>query len=122
MVRVMALSDGYLTLFTIDPKTGKYIEYSSSDDFDSLGAKKDGNDFFGQAYVDAFTYCYEEDRQRFQEQVTQENVLRVIRERGNFSIDYRLIIRGNLVSRHKVLLLETVPHTLHPWDVTSQHQ
>ena len=94
MVRVMALSDGYLTLFTIDPKTGKYIEYSSSDDFDSLGAKKDGNDFFGQAYVDAFTYCYEEDRQRFQEQVTQENVLRVIRERGNFSIDYRLIIRG----------------------------
>ena len=66
MVRVMALSDGYLTLFTIDPKTGKYIEYSSSDDFDSLGAKKDGNDFFGQAYVDAFTYCYEEDRQRFQ--------------------------------------------------------
>jgi hypothetical protein len=94
MVRVMALSDGYLTLFTIDPKTGKYIEYSSSDDFDSLGAKKDGNDFFGQAYVDAFTYCYEEDRQRFQEQVTQENVLRVIRERGSFSIDYRLIIRG----------------------------
>ena len=94
MVRVIALSDGYLTLFTIDPKTGKYIEYSSSDDFDSLGAKKDGNDFFGQAYVDAFTYCYEEDRQRFQEQVTQENVLRVIRERGNFSIDYRLIIRG----------------------------
>ena len=71
MVRVKALSDGYLTLFTIDPKTGKYIEYSSSDDFDSLGAKKDGNDFFGQAYVDAFTYCYEEDRQRFQEQVTQ---------------------------------------------------
>ena len=94
MVRVMALSDGYLTMFTIDPKTGKYIEYSSSDDFDSLGAKKDGNDFFRQAYVDAFTYCYEEDRQRFQEQVTQENVLRVIRERGNFSIDYRLIIRG----------------------------
>ena len=94
LVRVMALSDGYLTLFTIEPKTGKYIEYSSSDDFDSLGAKKDGNDFFGQAYVDAFTYCYEEDRQRFQEQVTQENVLRVIRERGNFSIDYRLIIRG----------------------------
>ena len=94
MVRVMALSDGYLTLFTIDPKTGKYIEYSSSDDFDSLGAKTDGNDFFGQAYVDAFTYCYEEDRQRFQEQVTQENVLRIIRERGSFSIDYRLIIRG----------------------------
>ena len=94
MVRVMALSDGYLTLFTVDPKTGKFIEYSSSDDFDSLGAKKDGNDFFGQAYVDAFTYCYEADRRRFQEQFTQENVLRIIRERGSFSIDYRLMVRG----------------------------
>ena len=93
MVRVMALSDGYL-MFTIDPKTGKYIEYSSSEDFDSLGAAKDGVDFFGQAYVDAFTYCYPEDRERFQEQVTMENVLREIRQRGSFNIDYRLIIKG----------------------------
>ena len=30
----------------------------------------------------------------YQEQVTQENVLRIIRERGSFSIDYRLLIRG----------------------------
>ena len=55
---------------------------------------KAGDDFFGQAYVDAFTYCYEEDRQRFQEQVTAENVLQEIRQHGRFSIDYRLIIKG----------------------------
>ena len=94
LVRVMALSEGYLTLFTVDPKTGSYIEYSSSEDFDSLGAAKDGDDFFGQAFIDAYTYCYEEDRERFQEQVTQENVLREIRLYGSFSINYRLIIKG----------------------------
>ena len=94
LVRVMALSDGYLTLFTVDPNTGNYVEYSSSEDFDSLGAKKDGDDFFGQAYIDAFTHCYPEDRQRFQEQVTMENVLREIRLHGSFSINYRLIIKG----------------------------
>ena len=94
LVRVMALSDGYLTMFTVDPKTGSFIEYSSSEDFDSLGAKKEGDDFFRQAYVDAFTHCYAEDRQRFQEQVTLENVMREIRLRGSFSINYRLIIKG----------------------------
>ena len=94
LVRVMALSDGYLSLFTVDPKTGKYVEYSSSEDFDSLGAAKDGDDFFGQAYIDAFTHCYEPDRKRFQEQVTLENVMREVRLNGVFKIDYRLIIRG----------------------------
>lgn len=60
----------------------------------SLDATKDGDDFFGQAYVDAFTYCYEPDRQRFQEQVTAENVLKEIRQHGSFGIDYHLIIKG----------------------------
>ena len=95
LVRVMALSDGYLTLVTVDPVTGSYVEYSSSDEFDSLDATKGGDDFFGQAYVDAFTYCYEEDRQRFQEQFTRENVLKEIRQHGSFSIDYHLIIKGD---------------------------
>jgi diguanylate cyclase (GGDEF)-like protein len=97
LVRIMALSDGYLTMFTVDPKTGSFIEYSSSEDFDSLGAKKEGDDFFRQAYVDAFTHCYAEDRQRFQEQVTLENVLNEIRLHGKFSINYRLIIKGEPV-------------------------
>ena len=94
LVRVMALSDGYLTLFTVDPKSGNYVEYSSSDDFDSLGAAKNGSDFFGQAFVDAYTYCYEPDRQRFQKQVTLDNVLSEIRRHGSFRIDYHLLIRG----------------------------
>ena len=94
LVRLMALSDGYLSLFTVDPKTGHYLEYSSSEDFDSLGAEKDGTDFFGQAYQDAFLYCYPPDRERFQQQVTMDNVLREIRRQGKFSIHYRLIIRG----------------------------
>ena len=94
LLRVMALSDGYLSMFTIDPKTGKYVECSSSDDFDSLGAAKGGDDFFAQAFVDANTYLYAEDRQRFQEQVTLENVLREIRQQGQFKINYRLIIKG----------------------------
>jgi hypothetical protein len=48
----------------------------------------------GKSYIDTFTYCYEPDRKRFQEQVTLENVMRSIRTNGVFKIDYHLIIKG----------------------------
>lgn len=94
LVRVMALSDGYLSLFTVDPKTEKYVEYSSTEDFDSLGVDKSGDDFFSKSQADAAICFHKEDIKRFQEQFTKENVLQVIREKGKFSIDYRLMIRG----------------------------
>ena len=94
LVRVMALSDGYLCLITVDPQTGRYVLHSSSEDFESLGASKTGEDLFKQALIDAEKHCYIEDRQRFQEQFTRENVFREIRQRGRFSINYRLVVKG----------------------------
>ncbi|MBQ6550925.1 MAG: EAL domain-containing protein [Lachnospiraceae bacterium] len=94
LVRIMALSDGYLSLFTVDPKTGHYVEYSSSEDFDSLGAPKGGDDFYKQAYLDAMAYLYEPDIRRFQEEFTLEKTLAAIRDHGSFSINYRLVIKG----------------------------
>ena len=92
MVRVMALSDGYLSLFTVDLDTGKYVEYSSSAAFDSLGAAKNGDDFFGQAEIDAAKYFHPDDAQRFIDAFKKENVIREIREKGRFRIHYHLMI------------------------------
>ena len=93
--RIIALSDGsYLSLFTIDPKTNAYVEYSSSDDFDSLGAAKGGDDFFRQAIIDTDIYLYAPDRQRFKDALTKENVLHDIQLHGSFSINYHLMIKG----------------------------
>ncbi|MCR5402447.1 MAG: EAL domain-containing protein [Butyrivibrio sp.] len=90
--RIMALSDGYLSLFTVDPKTGYYVEYSSSEDFDSLGAAKEGNDFFAQAMIDADEYLYDPDKKHFKETFFRENVLAEIRSHSSFNINYRLMI------------------------------
>ncbi|MBR6890279.1 MAG: EAL domain-containing protein, partial [Clostridia bacterium] len=65
LVRVMALSDGYLSLYTVDPETGYYVEYTCSDDFASLGAPKEGEDFFRQLIDDAPKYLKPEDRDNF---------------------------------------------------------
>ena len=94
LVRVMALTDGYVTLYTVDLNTGSYIEYSSTEEMGSLGAKKHGDDFFALASVDAYAHCCDEDRQRFREQVTRENVLGQIEQRGSFSVNYRLVMKG----------------------------
>ena len=45
LVRAMALSDGYLSLYTVDPVTDYYIEFTSSDDFATLKTPKKETDF-----------------------------------------------------------------------------
>ncbi len=95
MARVMALSEGYMSIITVDLDTGHYVEYSSTDDFDSLGAAKQGEDFFRQAAVDAGKFFHPDDQQPFIDAFTQENVLREIRRSGCFRFQYRLMINGN---------------------------
>ncbi len=92
--RIIALSDGFLSLFTVDPQTGSYVEYSSSEDFDSLGAAKEGDDFFAQALIDAETFFYEPDIQRFKESFTKENVLKEIHMQGSYTINFHLMINN----------------------------
>ena len=94
LIRVMALSDGYVALYTVDLETEHFIEFSASDDVASIGVAQEGNDFFQQSFVNAESYCYAEDLQRFREQFTRENVLYRLHQDGNFSINYRLMIHG----------------------------
>ena len=92
LIRMMALSDGYVALYTVDLKTEHFIEFSASDDVASIGVAQEGDDFFQQSFVNAESYCYAEDLQGFREQFTRENVLQLIQENGSFSISYRLMI------------------------------
>ena len=92
LIRMMALSDGYVALYTVDLKTEHFIEFSASDDVTSIGVAQEGDDFFRQSLVNAESYCYAEDLQSFREQFTRENVLRMIQESGGFSMNYRLMV------------------------------
>ncbi len=94
MIRIKALSDGYLTLYTVDPDTGRYIEYSSSDDYDTLGVAKEGEDFFRQSIANAGKYFFPDDVEVFRKQFTRENIMRTIRASGSFKTQYRLMING----------------------------
>ena len=46
LAQMMAISGDYLSLYSVDPKTNHYIEFTASPEFEQLGIAKEGADFF----------------------------------------------------------------------------
>ncbi|MBO6210415.1 MAG: EAL domain-containing protein [Schwartzia sp.] len=92
LVRVMAISDGYLSLFTVNPDTGYFLEYTRS--YATLGTPKDGYDFFGQSIENVPKVLYPDDQSEFLQRFSKENIMRDIRNQGHFTIQYRIMIDG----------------------------
>ena len=91
--RIAALSGEYITIYTVDPETEHYVEYTSSELYGKLGLMKVGTDFYRKSLALGSKYVYEEDLSMFRKEFTPENVEKKIRENGEFSLNYRLMIR-----------------------------
>ena len=92
LVRVMALSDGYISLFTVNSETGHFLEYTRS--YATLGTPKEGDDFFGQSIENVPKVLHPDDQAGFLERFSKENIMQEIEEKGSFTIQYRLLIGG----------------------------
>ena len=92
--RIAALSGKYYALYIVDPETGKYFEYSVTSGYGDLGFDKSGEDFFTKGRSDGMKAVYSEDLPFFLEHFTRERIMRGIREKGMFQIQYRLVING----------------------------
>ena len=97
LARIMAVSEDYLSLYSVDPDTGRYVEYTSTADYQSLGFEKEGADFFLQGVIDGKKAVHPDDLPRYLEGFTKEKVLKSIRETGKYLLNYRLIIRDEPV-------------------------
>ena len=97
LARIMAVSEDYLSLYSVDPDTGRYVEYTSTADYQSLGFEKEGADFFLQGVIDGKKAVHPDDLPRYLEGFTKEMVLKSIRETGKYLLNYRLIIRDEPV-------------------------
>lgn len=92
LARIMAISEDYLSLYAIDKDTGRYLEFTSSDEYESFGFAKEGKDFFLQGVLDGKKVVCPEDLPKYLEGFTKENVLREIQENGAFKLHYRLML------------------------------
>ena len=95
--RIAALSPDYLVLYTVDPETGRYTQYSPSKDFETIGLAKQGEDFFGDVVRDAPKAIAPEDIERHLRTLTKENMLAEIARTGSFTHHYRIVLDGKYV-------------------------
>ncbi|MBO4217601.1 MAG: diguanylate cyclase [Clostridia bacterium] len=93
--RITALSGDFICVYTVDPKTGNYTEYSATKDYEEFGFAKKGEDFFARAREDGIRSIYYEDIDLFVTTVTKENVMSEIEKHGLFALNYRLMIDGS---------------------------
>ena len=94
LARVMALSEDYLTLYMVNPETGRYIECNATTEYESLGLAKEGEDFFKQCLINAEAAICPEDLEQFKRQFTKEKILKGVQENGMYKINYKLMIQG----------------------------
>lgn len=92
--RISALAGDYLCIYTVDPETDHYIEYSGSQRYDSLGLAKEGDHFFEKVRTETEKKVYKDDLPLVLPAFTKENVMREIKENGLFVLQYRLVING----------------------------
>ena len=92
--RITALADNFICIYTVDPETDHYIEYSATEAFAALGVPKEGNDFFADSLDKAIELLYPDDLEQFRAEFSKEAMLRQIRKTGMFLLNYRLMLDG----------------------------
>ena len=88
--RISVLMGDFIAIYTVDPESGAYMMYSSSQDYSKLGTTKAGLDFFADSYNESIGVIHPEDYENFKNEFTKENVLNKTRDGKVFVIKYRL--------------------------------
>ena len=95
--RIASLSPDYIVLYTVDPATGHYTQFSSMSDFAAFDLATQGTDFFRDVRLDAPKAIARQDLERHLRVLTKENMLHEIREHGVFVHNYHLVMHGDIV-------------------------
>ena len=94
--RLHALNGNYICVYVVDPATNAYREFTATDDYaQSFAQAKEGSDFFETVRKVSGEFNHPQDQKRFLKSVTKENILRQIKRRGLYTLDYRLMKDGN---------------------------
>ena len=87
-----ALAGDYFSIYIVDPETDHFEEYSSTNEHQSLGVEKEGDDFFNVSRRNIERHIYPEDKGRFMAVFTKERIMAILKRDGSFTTKFRLII------------------------------
>ena len=86
-----ALAGDYFGIYIVDPDTEKFVEYSSTEDYDKLGVEKSGDHFFSVSRKNMERLVFSEDRERILNIFCREKVMSILERDGIFTMKYRLL-------------------------------
>jgi diguanylate cyclase (GGDEF) domain len=91
--RLHALTGNFICVYVVDPETGRYREFSATDSYEeSFSQAKEGTDFFAALREAAQIFSHPDDLNRVLPQLTQENIMKEIRQSGFFTMGYRIMM------------------------------
>ena len=89
--RITALSEDFICIYTVNPETDEFSEYSAISAYDALALAKEGGDFFNAAFRVAKGHSHPDDVPHIVREWSKENILRQIRRNGIYRIYYRIM-------------------------------
>ena len=92
--RISALMGDFIAIYTVDPESGNYMQYSASRDYSELATSKAGIDFFEDSIRDSRGVIYDEDLDYFMTAFSKEKILEKTKDGGVYNIHYRLMINS----------------------------
>ena len=86
-----ALATDYFCIYYVNVNTDRFIEYSASPEYRSLGLPTMGDDIvsFARTYFDAVVHP--DDQARFLEGFVKERIIASLDERGSFAMTFRML-------------------------------
>ena len=97
-LRLSALIGECIAIYTVDPDTNAYMQYSASSEFSDLQTSRAGIDFFADSAREVKDSIYPDDLEFFLTEFTKEKVLAKTQKGEVFVLNYRLLLGGKPVS------------------------
>ena len=96
--RISVLMGDFIAIYTVDPETGSYQQYSASKDFSDLATSKGGNDFFGDSVKESRQVIHPDDLDYFMAEFSRERMLAKAKKGRVFELHYRIMINKEPVN------------------------
>jgi diguanylate cyclase (GGDEF)-like protein len=90
----LALANDYETVYYLNSETNHYIEYGAIGANKELKVISEGTDFFADTVVNCKKLVYPDDQESFLDAFKRETVLEAVSNGGSFTVNYRLVIKG----------------------------
>ena len=89
-----ALSRDVESAYCVDLETDDYLEYVSDGSYELLEIETSGKNFFRECQHNVQHVVFNEDLEKVLSALDKYTLITTLRERGSFSMDYRLLIEG----------------------------